>query len=69
MFLSACERTLWDRDVNAAINILFFMLWELRGEELPDVFRRGVSGAAVVELTEPEVDEEVPGSGDEGKLD
>ena len=66
---TACERTLWDRDVNAAINILFFMLWELRGEELPDVFRRGVSGAAVVELTEPEVDEEVPGSGDEGKLD
>jgi hypothetical protein len=40
------------------------------GEELPDVFRRGVNGAAVVvELVEPEVDEEVPDSGDEDELD
>lgn len=44
-----CLRTSWHRDVNAAINILFFLLRELRGEPLPKNFRRDNNGRPEVE--------------------
>jgi len=35
-----CLRELFDRDINAAINILFKLLWLIRYETLPNVFER-----------------------------
>jgi transposase len=37
---NGCERAFWQRDVNAAINLAKFFLWELNGEEKPTVFQR-----------------------------
>ena len=42
---SECGRTLWDRDVNAAISIMRKCRWDLCGEELPKEFRRKKDGA------------------------
>ena len=52
-------RELFDRDINAAINILFRMIWILRGEEIPRCFQRGVEleeekNAGQVEVEEDE---------------
>jgi hypothetical protein len=54
-----CMRELFDRDINAAINILFRMIWILRGEEIPRCFQRGVEleeekNAGQVEVEEDE---------------
>jgi hypothetical protein len=35
-----CERAFWQRDVNAAINLAKFFLWEVHGEDKDKVFRR-----------------------------
>ena len=45
---SDCSRTLWDRDVNAGINITRKFLWDLCGEYLPQEFRRKKDEFSVV---------------------
>ena len=35
-----CERVFWQRDVNAAINLAKFFLWEVNGEDKDEIFRR-----------------------------
>ena len=52
---NVCHRTLWGRDSNAAINILFRLLWEIRDEEIPGVFCRGT---VLEEAEEDPVEEE-----------
>ena len=37
-----CKRILWNRDVNAAINILRLFLDWVEGKQKPDQFRRAV---------------------------
>ena len=57
---SKCRREQCDRDVNASINILFKLLWLLRGEEIPLNFKRGVDlNVAVVEEDAGEADNTV----------
>ena len=56
---SDCSRTLWDRDVNASINIPRRCLWDLCAEELPQEFRRKKDGDPVVEMPLEEEDDAV----------
>ena len=37
--ISDCGRTLWDRNVKAAINVMRKWLWDLCGEELSQEFK------------------------------
>ena len=56
---SECGRTLRDRDVNAAINIMRECLWDLCVEELPQEFRRKKDGAPVSKMPREEEDDVV----------
>jgi hypothetical protein len=49
-----CFRSSWNRDVNAAINVMLFLVRELRGEEVPPAFRRGGDGAPEDPMLEPD---------------
>lgn len=55
---SDCLCSLWDRDSNASINILFKLIWILCGEEVPVEFRRKKTGEPVVEMPHEDVTED-----------
>ena len=42
---TACHRALWNRDVNAAINILNGLLRDFNGEDHPQTFCRAAAAA------------------------
>jgi hypothetical protein len=44
---SACPRTLWNRDVNAAVNILRLFLHQVKGEGRPEPFTRNKNSTQV----------------------
>jgi hypothetical protein len=53
---SDCICSLWDRDDNASINMIFKLIWSLCGEELPVEFRRKKTGEPVLEMPHEEED-------------